>query len=110
MLRYEVILSVTAPPTKPSYKAMCERFGVQPVDVKRLSKIDLLISIWDNSIHPLKLRTIEKMMLYDGPLGKVFGGHWSDLKFTHSVTCYPASIHPVASKAVQSTTMKAALR
>ena len=29
--------------SKASYKAMCERFGVQPVDVKRPSKIDLLI-------------------------------------------------------------------
>ena len=103
----EVISSITTPPTKASYKAMCERFGVQAVDVKRPSKIDLLISMWDKLIHCLKLRTIGKMTLYDGPLGKVFGGRWSDLEFSPSVTSYPAC---VALKAVQSITKKDALR
>ena len=106
----EVISSITAPPENIFYNAMCEQFGVKPQEVRRLSRIDLLVSICDNSIHPQKHQTLGKMTLYDGPLGKVFGGSWSSLKFSPSVTCYPASVHPVASGAVKTTTMKAAFR
>ena len=78
----EVILSITDPSTKVAYKAMCEKFGVQPVDVKRPTKIDLLISMWDNSIHPHQLRTIGKMTLFDGPFGKVIYDKHSELRNT----------------------------
>ena len=58
----DVISSVTPPPKKESYAAMCKKFGVSPDEVKRPSKIDILISMWDNSIHPSKIKTIGKMI------------------------------------------------
>ena len=76
--RLEVI-SATKTPTKASYKKMCEKFEVNP---KRPQKWDLLISMWDNNLHPHKLRNVGQMTLYDGPLGKVFGGRWSRLEFS----------------------------
>ena len=44
------------------------------------------------------------MTLYDGPLGKVFGGRWPGLEFSPSA---PAPAQTVASKVVQSLTLKA---
>ena len=85
----EVILA-TKTPTKASYKKMCEKFKVNPEDVKRPQKLDLLISMWCNNLHPHKLRNVGQMTLYDGPLGKVFGGRWSRLEFsdpTHDSVC-----------------------
>ena len=52
------VISATKASTKACYKALCERFKVNPEDVKRLSRLDLLILIWDNIIHPQKLRTV----------------------------------------------------
>ena len=68
----EVISSITAPPTKASYSDMCEKFGVQLSEVRRPNKIDLLISMWDNQLHPIKTKKTGKITLYQGPLGKYF--------------------------------------
>ena len=76
------VISATKTPTKASYKKMCEKFEVNPEDVKRPQKLDLLISMWDNNLHPHKLRNVGQMTLYNGPLGKVFGGRWSGLEFS----------------------------
>ena len=46
-----------------------------------------------NCLHPTPLKTIDRMILYDGPLGKVFGGVNPDLEFTPHVTSYPCSIN-----------------
>ena len=68
------VISATKTPTKASYKKMCEKFKVNQVDVKRPQKLELLISMWCNNLHPHKLMNVGQKTLYDGPLGKVFGG------------------------------------
>ena len=78
----DVIATPTKAPEKDSYSELCERFGISPKTVKRPQKIDLLISMRDNHLHAdTKLKTIGKMALYEGLLGKVFGGLDPDLKF-----------------------------
>ena len=50
--------------------------------VGRPKTIDLLISMRDNHLHAdTKLKTIGKMSLYEGLLGKVFGGLDPKLRF-----------------------------
>ena len=65
-----------------SYVKLCERFDVSPWAVQRPRTIDLLISMRDNHLlADTKLKTIGKMSLYEGLLGKVFGGLDPKLKF-----------------------------
>ena len=65
-----------------SYVKLCERFDVSPWAVQRPRTIDLLISMRDNHLFAdTKLKTIGKMSLYEGLLGKVFGGLDPKLKF-----------------------------
>ena len=47
---------------------------MKPEEVRRPTAIDLLISMRSNFLHPEAVKTIGKMKLYDGPMGKVFGG------------------------------------
>ena len=100
------VISATNALTKASYKKLCEKFEVNPEDIKRPSKLDLFISMWDYELHPQKLKTLGHMTLYNGLLGKVFGGWWSGLEFPHPA---PAPICTVTSKAVQSLALKAAV-
>ena len=90
----DVIASVAAPPDKESYAKMCAKFGIKPKQVVRPKSIDLLISMEDNVIHPKPVKTIGKTILYDGPLGKVFGGQDPELQFSPFVTSYPLSVKP----------------
>ena len=90
----DVIASVAAPPEKESYAKMCAKYGVKPKQVARPNSIDILISMDDNVIHPKPVKTIGKMILYEGPLGKVFGGQDPELEFTPFVTSYPLSVKP----------------
>ena len=106
----ETISSVSLPPVKESYYKMCAKFGVAPNNVKRPSSIDLLISMRQNDIHPSKSKSIGKMVLYDGPLGKVFGGCDPDLDFSPFVNSYPASVHPLVSDTVQSIVLRAVVK
>ena len=50
------------------------------------------------------------MILYEGLLGKVFGGHWAGLEFTPYVTSYPVSVCPHVWETVRLTTLKAVVR
>ena len=80
----DVIATPTKPPEKDSYFELCERFKISPKVVRRPQTIDLLISMRDNHLHAdTKLKTIGKMSLYEGLLGKVFGGLDPELKFGH---------------------------
>ena len=56
----EVISSVTPPHKKASYTSMCVKFEVAPMEVKRLAKIDLLILMWHNAIHPSKIKLLAR--------------------------------------------------
>ena len=78
----EMIATQTEPPDASSYKELCSKFGVSPRDVRRPRSIDLLISMRDNHLlADQKLKTVGKMALYEGLLGKVFGGSHPILKF-----------------------------
>ena len=87
------ISSVASPPEKSSYDKICKKFGVKPNQMKRPESIDLLISMRQNFLHPEPVKTIDRLVLYDGPLGKVFGGQDKDLKFNPHVACVPKSVH-----------------
>ena len=90
----DVIASVAAPPERESYAKMCAKYGVKPKQVVRPNSIDILISMDDNVIHPKPVKTIGKMILYEGALGKVFGGQDPELEFTPFITSYPLSVKP----------------
>ena len=70
----ETISSVAPPPETRSYKNLCRKFGINPNEVKRPKSIDILISMRQNHLHPEKVKTVGEMFLYDGRMGKVFGG------------------------------------
>merc|ERR1712082_578149 len=77
-----VIATPTKPPDKDSYFELCKRFKISPKVVRRPQTIDFLISMRDNHLHTdKKLNTIGKMSLYEGLLGKVFGGLDPKLRF-----------------------------
>ena len=79
----ETIATQTEPPDPASYSQLCSKFGISAQDVRRPRSIDLLISMRDNHLlADTKLKTVGKMALYDGPLGKVFGGSHPLLKFS----------------------------
>ena len=75
------ISSIAEPPEKDSYNKMCSKFNVKPSQMKRPVSIDLLISMRQNFLHPKPIKTIGGVVLYEGPLGKVFGGSDPDLVF-----------------------------
>ena len=75
--------------------------------------IDLLISMRQNFLHPKPVKTIDQLILYDGPLGKVFGGQDPDLEFNPHEICVPKSVHlctTEASSTHQAHTMKTMVR
>ena len=52
--------------------------------------IDLLISMRQNRLHPLPAKTVNRMVFYEGPLEKVFGGVDPDLEISPYSVSYPA--------------------
>ena len=107
------ISSVASPPEKPSYNNLCSKFNVKPSQLKRPSSIDLLISMRQNFLHPEPVRRIDGITLYNGPLGKVFGGSDPDLVFTPYVASYPLSVHRTANtnaNTIHSVTMRATVQ
>ena len=70
-------------PETASYQRMCRKFNVDPREVPRPKKIELLISLRSSYLHPNDPESMEidGMRLSSGPLGKVFGGSNPDLKF-----------------------------
>ena len=91
----EKISSAAEPPEKESYEMLCNKFSIKPSQVKRPEKIDLLISMRSNFLHPERKSRIGGMTLYEGPLGMVFGGSDSDLRFTPHVNSYPTAVREV---------------
>jgi hypothetical protein len=66
----DVIASPADPPDSESYAELCSKFDVSPHEVQRSKSIDLLISMRDNHLlADIKLKTVGKMALYQGPLG-----------------------------------------
>ena len=57
------ISSVAAPPESASYSRLCKKFGIQPCEVKRPDKIDLLLSMRQNFLHPESIQTDGRMKL-----------------------------------------------
>ena len=89
------ISSVASPPETASYERLCEKFGIQSHEVKRPETIDLLLSMRQNFLHPETVLTVDRMKLYEGRMGKVFGGSDPDLEFTPYKMAYPLSVHLV---------------
>ena len=82
------------PPARDSYGKLCKNFGINPNQVLRPKKSDVWILMRQNLYHPVPVKNIGNMTLYDGPLGKVFGGTDEDLQFTPVKTNYPQSVKP----------------
>ena len=78
--------------------------------MKRPSVINLLISMRQNFLHPQPVKTIDRVVLYDGPLGQVFGGSDPDLMFTPHVVSYPLSMSVHPTNTINSITMRATVK
>ena len=66
-------------PDRKGYTELCKRFGVKNHDVKKPSEIKLLLSMRNNYLHPTPVKMMDKMIVYEGPFGKVFDGSASFL-------------------------------
>ena len=100
-------------PNAASYQRLCKSFNVDPSEVLRPKKIELLISMRSGYLHPCDSNSVEigGMKLASGPLGKVFGGSSSDLQFSTMRLACPATVMQVDSKLLQrSTCLKAIVR
>ena len=107
----KVIATPTKLPEKDSYFELCERFKISPKDVKRPQTIDLLISMRDNYLHAdKKLKTIGRMSLYEGLLGKVFGGLDPKLRFGQDFKMSFRSMREIIPPQVSVKTLRAALK
>lgn len=98
-------------PDTASYQRMCQKFDIDPREVRRPRKIEVLISLRSGYLHPDNPNSIEYdgMRLASGPLGKVFGGSSSDLKFNPMrISCPvtatqvdpPSPVHSVVIKTI----------
>ena len=105
----EKIASPEELPESESYSELCHKFSINPNQVKRPNKIDLLISLRDNLLLPEKKKSIGKMSLYSGPLGLVFGGCDPELKFSSPFQmCFRSTerLFPSVQSFTMRTTMK----
>ena len=105
---------ITTPEDLPelhSYKLLCKKFGVLPNEVTRPRHINLLLSMRESQHHPVKLRSIGQMTLFENCFGKTFGGCDSDLKFTPHRACYQSQVVEVSEGITTKTrTMKAMVK
>ena len=77
-------------PDENSYANLCHKLGVHPEEVRRPKKIDLLISQREAHLMSDDVKSqVNKIKLYDGPLGQTISGTDPDLKFPRYNTCYP---------------------
>jgi hypothetical protein len=105
------ISSVASPPESTSYKKLCSKFGVMSGQLRRPRSIDLLISMRQNFLHPKASKTIGGITLFNGVLGKVFGGSDPDLVFEPYVMSYPLSVHQTSvSETCCAKTMRAVVK
>ena len=107
------ITTDTVLPDVSSYQRLCRKFNVDPSEVQRPRKIELLISMRSSHLHPRDSDTIKigGMKLASGPLGKVFGGTCSDLKFDGMKLACPMSAVQVDTQLpIRSTCLKAVVR
>ena len=91
-------------------RKVCSKFGVNIKQMTRPESIDLLISMRQNILHPTPVKTIDRLILYDGPLGKVFGGQDPDLEFNPHVISVPKSVHLCSAVTHQAYTVQASVR
>lgn len=68
------VCSATKLVSKESYKILCKKFGFTPEALKRPDSIDLFLGMRDTYLPPIVTKTVVKMFLYEGPLGRVLGG------------------------------------
>ena len=104
---------ITSPEDLPnfaSYKKLCQRFDVSPNDVKRPKHINLLISMRESGDHPVKLKTIGQMSLFQSCYGKTFGGCDASLSFTPHVSCYYSNAVEVCDGSASSRVLKAVVK
>ena len=82
---------ITTPEELPDYggyRFFCKKFGVLPNDVRKPKYIDLMLSMREGVDHPVKVKSIDKMTLFENCFGRTFGGWDSSLKFTPHISCY----------------------
>ena len=80
-------------PETASYQKLCKKFNINPTEVPRPRRIELLISMRSGHLHPCEADSIVRggMKLASGPLGKVFGGTCSDLMFNPTHLACPTT-------------------
>ena len=100
-------------PDMTSYHDMCHQFEVDPSEVERPKRIELLISMRSGHLHPYdhNSKEINGMRLASGPLGKVFGGSSKTLKFNPIRFACPVVTGQIDSKNIRhARMMKAEVR
>ena len=107
----DVITKDSSLPDTTSYQKMCRKFNIDPREVPRPKKIELLISLRSSYLHPIDAESVEidGMRLSSGLLGKVLGGSTSDLKFSPARLSYPSSATQIDLPG-RATTMKSIVR
>ena len=98
-------------PSDKSYKELCSKFKIDPREVRRPKKIDILISQRSSHLHPKPIKMINGMNLAEGPLGKCFGGSDKNLQFSPGKLVCPTSATPLINQQpVHAMAMKAVVR
>ena len=105
---------ITTPENLPDhegYNALCKKFVIRPFEVKMPKYIDLMISMRDSEVFPVRVKTIEKMTLFENCFGKTFGGWDPNLKFKPHVACYSTVVNEMSeSSAACSRAMKTVVK
>ena len=93
------------------YRSLCSKFGVIPTEVRRPKYIDILISMRESASHPVKVKSVGNMTLYENSFGKTFGEWDMDLRFEHHMACYKSIAIEISSSSVEKTkTMKTLIK
>ena len=109
----DVITKDSCMPDLDSYEKMCQKFNVNPKEVPRPRKIELLISLRSSYLHPNDSECLEigGMRLSSGLLGRVFGGCSPDLKFNPvRLACPTSAVQIDLAPTPRSSVMRAMVR
>ena len=65
-----------------SYRKLYSKFNIDPKQMERPTFIQMLITNRQNKLHPNPTKTINKIVLFKGPLRAAFGGMDPNIKVT----------------------------
>ena len=66
-------------PDAKTYEALCKKFDIPPDKVRGTRRIDLMISMRESHLLPVKDRTLGKLTLYQSQFGATFWGSYQKM-------------------------------